>query len=375
MANHPNETPNAGTEGLRLGYSTVKKADKTIRTTQRTIKTTAKTAKKTAKVTYKVTKTVVKITAKTVKAIAKGVIKIISVIPPPILLILVGAMLFMLLMLGTVMVIAGGVAGGTNATKSAYENALGLAVPAEDYAYGASFYTTAMKDAKSSFEAKIDALSYDAADLAHSDLVYFTRSSPGNPNAKLEHSELATDAIKTQIKNTWLPSLSEQEVLAIAYVYLQKQENEAQGTTGALYQVEYTQETLDTVVAALYVVTENVHERQQCPGKDCDTHKVINPTWTYFDEKLGEAAKIINGELPGDKEQARVDYVNYMTSRDNTPKEIDEAYCPKMHDNHSIALTFYDKTSVLMQLGLGETPYAEWVEMTITGFEKNEEIH
>ncbi len=374
MANHPNETPNAGTEGLRLGYSTVKKADKTIRTAQRTIKTTEKTAKKTAKVTYKVTKTVVKITAKTVKAIAKGVIKIISVIPPPILLILVGAMLFMLLMLGTVMVIAGGVAGGTNATKSAYENALGLAVPAEDYAYGASFYTTAMKDAKSSFEAKIDALSYDAADLAHSDLVYFTRSSPGNPNAKLEHSELATDAIKTQIKNTWLPSLSEQEVLAIAYVYLQKQENEAQGTTGALYQVEYTQETLDTVVAALYVVTENVHERQQCPGKDCDTHKVINPTWTYFDEKLGEAAKIINGELPGDKEQARVDYVNYMTSRDNTPKEIDEAYCPKMHDNHSIALTFYDKTSVLMQLGLGETPYAEWVEMTITGFEKNEEI-
>lgn len=374
MANHPNETSDTGTEGLRLGYSTVRQADKTIRTAQRTIKTTAKTAKKTAKVTYKVTKTVVKITTKTVKAIAKGVIKIISVIPPPILLILVGAMLFMLLMLGAVMVIAGGVAGGTNATKSAYENALGLAVPAEEYADGAGFYTTAMDGAKSSFEAKIDALSYDETNLAHSDLVYFTRSSPGNPNAKLEHSELATDAIKTQIKNTWLPSLSEQEVLAIAYVYLQKQENDAQGTTGALYQVEYTQDVLNDVVGKLYAITETVHEKQQCPGKDCDTHKVTNPTWTYFDEKLGEAAKIINGELPGDKEQAHTDYKNYLLSRDATPKEIDEAYCPKLHNNHSIALTFYDKTSVLMQLGLNEIPYAEWVEMTTTGFEKNEEI-
>ena len=374
MANHPNETSDVGNEGMRLGYSAVKQADKTIRTAQRTIKTTEKNAQKTAKVTYKVTKTVVKITAKTVRMIGKVVVKIISVIPLPILLILVGAMLFMLLMLGAVMVIAGGVAGGANATKSAYENALGLAVPAEDYADGATFYTAAMNDVKSSFEAKIDSLSYDADDLAHSDLVYFTRSSPGNPNAKLEHSELATDAIKTQIKNTWLPSLSEQEVLAIAYVYLQKQENDAQGTTGALYQVEYTQDVLNDVVGKLYAITETVHEKQQCPGNDCDTHKVINPTWTYFDEKLGEAAKIINGELPGDKEQAHIDYVNYMTSRDNTPKEIDEAYCPKLHNNHSIALTFYDKTSVLMQLGLGEIPYAEWVELTITGFEKNEEI-
>ena len=37
MANHPNETSDAGTEGLRLGYSTVRQADKTIRTAQRTI--------------------------------------------------------------------------------------------------------------------------------------------------------------------------------------------------------------------------------------------------------------------------------------------------------------------------------------------------
>ncbi len=374
MENHPNDTSDAGTEGLRLGYSTVKQADKTIRTAQRTIKTTEKTAKKTAKVTYKVTKTVVKITAKTVKVIGKVVVKIISVIPPPILLILVGAMLFMLLMLGAVMIIVGGVTGGANATKSAYENALGLAVPAEDYADGALFYTAAMNDAKSGFEARIDALSYDADDLAHSDLVYFTRSSPGNPNAKLEHSELATDAIKTQIRNTWLPSLSEQEVLAIAYVYLQKQENDAQGTTGALYQVEYTQDVLNDVVGKLYAITETVHEKQQCPGKDCDTHQVVNPAWTQCDEKMGEAAKIINGEKAGDVEQARKDYENWLAARETYPHYIDEAYCPKLHDNHSIALTFYDKTSVLMQLGLNEIPYAEWVELTITGFEKNEEI-
>ena len=89
---------------------------------------------------------------------------------------------------------------------------------------------------------------------------------------------------------------------------------------------------------------------------------------------MGEAAKIINGEKSGDVEQARKDYENWLAARETYPHYIDEAYCPKLHDNHSIALTFYDKTSVLMQLGLGEIPYAEWVKLTITGFEKNEEI-
>lgn len=375
------DVSDTGIESLRLGYTTakqgknaVKTTAQTIKTTQRTIKTAGRAAKETTKVVIRVVKTTVRVTAATAKLVGKAVAYIASAIPAPILIILAAAIILLILMMGAIILTAGGVAGGKNATRNAYENALGLDDLAEDYADGVSFYSTAMNQAKSAFEAKIDALLYDETNLAHSDLVYFTRSSPGNPNAKLEHSELATDAIKTQIKDTWLPCLTEQEVLAIAYVYLQKQENDTQGTNGALYEVEYTQDVLNEVVGKLYAVTETVYEKQQCPGKDCDTHKVVNPAWTQCDEKMGEAAQIINGEKSGDVEQARKDYENWLAAREAYPHYIDEAYCPKLHDNHSIALTFYDKTSVLMQLGINEIPYAEWVELTITGFENSEEI-
>ena len=373
------DVSDTGVESLRLGYTTakqgkntIKTAQQTIKTTQRTIKTTGRAAKETGKTVVKVTKVTARVTATVVKAVAHGVAYVVSVIPTPILLILLAVIIFLIFMIGAVMSFMGGAVAGASSVRQAYENALGLDDPVADYPEGAGYYAIAMQNAQNAFNAQIDALYYDASDLPNSDLVYFERNSDGNPKAKLDHSELATDAVKTQIKNTWLPCLTEEEVMAIAYVYMQKQENDAHGTTGALYKVEYTQDVLDTVVNALWVVSERVYSNQQCPDKNCDTHEVTNPTWTYFKQKQGEAADIINGITPGDEEQARKDYVNYSLSLAATPEKIDEAYCPKNHDKHSIALTFYAKTSVLMQLNIAADPYSTWVEMTTTAFENIE---
>lgn len=374
-----NNVGDSGMEGMRLAYTSAKKVkggiktvSSTVKTTERTIKTTGKAVKETGKITVKVVRFTVRAVAKTAKYIGTAAASVVALIPTPILLILLAVLLFLIIMLGSVTAFMGGAAAGANTLRQAYENASGLDVPAEDYVTGQSYYGIAMTNAQNRFHDRIFGLYYDTNDLSKSDLVYFRRTSPGNPDARLERSELASDAIKAQICQTWLPCLSEEEVIAITYVYLQKQQNDAQGTDGALYMVEFSQETFDTVVAALYAVTEVTHEKQECPDKDCDIHKVTNPTWTYFDQKMGEAAEIINGVRDGDKDQARIDYENYKISRDNTPKEIDESYCPKEHTNHSIALTFYDRASVLMKLGISDSNYAQWVNMTVTALENLE---
>lgn len=364
-----NEASDTGAESLRLGVKTVRKTEKAVKTTNHAVKTAVKTTKRAVRITARAVKTTAKVVEKISATVAKSVASL-----SPAIAVLVAVFLLLVIAAGVIVVIIGSTAGATGNIRHAYENAEGLPDPAAGYADGAAFYQTAMTNAQNAFDAQIDALYFAEDDLQNSVLVYFERTSSGSPDAKLSRSELASDSIKTQIKDTWLPCLTEQEVLAIAYVYLQKQENDAHGTDAALYMVAYTQDALDTVVAALYAVTETVHAKQECPGKDCAVHQVVNPSWTYCDEKMGEAAKIINGEVTGDVEQARRDYENWSAARDAYPQYIDEDYCPKEHDNHSIALTFYDKDSVLAALGLDGDRYAKWVDMTITGFENNAEI-
>lgn len=377
------DTSETGVESLRLGYTTGKQAKnavkttaQTIKTTQRTIKTTGRTAKETGKTAIRVVKTTVKVTVNTVKAAGSAATHIAAAMTNPVVLIVTLVILMLLLMVGYVIVMLGGAAGAASSIRNAYENAEGLEDVAASYTEGTGFYQIAMANAQSAFYTKIDSLYYDAADLSHSNLVYFTKNFPGSAPQVLyrDYSVLANDAEKAKMKSTWQPYFSEKEVLAITYVYLQKQENDARGTDGALYMVEYTQEALDTVVSALYALTDTVYHQQECHSKDCSVHQVENPQWKYCSEKLGEAARIINGEVPGNVEQARIDYENWAAAMAAYPQYIDENYCPKEHDTHSVALTFYDKASVLMQLGISEDKYATWVEMTLAAFENNENI-
>ncbi len=376
-----NDVSETGVESLRFGYTSAKQAKnavkttaQTIRTTQRTIKTTGRATKETGKTVVRVVRTTVKVTIETAKAVGTVVTHIAAAMMNPIVLIITIVILILLIMAGYVIAMMSSAAGAVSNMRNAYENALGLDDPAAAYTEGAEFYRIAMENARKTFDERVDALYYSIHDLPNSDLVYFERNSPGNPKVKLDRSVLAADEVKQQIKNAWLPSLSEKEILAITYVYLQKQENDAHETDGALYMVEYTQETFDAVVAALYVTTENVHEKQACPDRNCAVRKVDNPAWLDCDRHMGEAAKIINGEAPGDVNQARIDYENWSAARDSYPRYVDEACCPMEHTNHSIALTFYDKSSVLMRLGISDDKYAQWVELTIGAFENNEMI-
>ena len=371
-------TNDSGVESLRLGNSVVKTGVQGVKTVERTVKTTEKTIKttgsvigETVKTSYRIIKKTVVTSAVIIKFTAEAAVNIVAALLNPIVLIVIIFILVLILIGGGVLMIMGSMGVGGNTLRRAYMNAEGLGEVTTAYTEGLGFYQTAIQNAENAFDARIDALYYSDPDKMHSDLIWFQRISPGSPDAISARSELAYDAVKQQVKDTWLPCLTEKEVLAITYVYLQKKMNDRQHTDAELYMVDYTQDILNEVVAALYVVTENVIPRQGCPDRDCAIHQVPNPAYNYCVEQMNKAAAIINGEAPGDVAQARIDYENWADALNYYPPYIDEAYCPLEHNDHAIALTFYDKDAVLIKLGLDGDKYSRWVDMTIAGFESD----
>lgn len=104
--------------------------------------------------------------------------------------------------------------------------------------------------------------------MPHNDTVYLVRN---EPPATFQTS-LVTDARKAQLKNAWQLVVSKAEGIAIAYVYLEKQENEAHGSQGVLYPVSYTQDVFDMIVSDMITVTETQYRNQECPDANCSVH-------------------------------------------------------------------------------------------------------
>ncbi len=112
--------------------------------------------------------------------------------------------------------------------------ALGEDIP-EEIQQAKAMFDAAADAEKRAYIEQIDALRFSTADMPHNDTVYLVRN---EPPATFETS-LATNARKTQLKNAWQLAVSEAEGIAIAYVYLEQQENEAHGSQGVLYPIYY----------------------------------------------------------------------------------------------------------------------------------------
>ncbi|MCR4646502.1 MAG: hypothetical protein K5695_14030, partial [Oscillospiraceae bacterium] len=331
----------------------------------------------------------------------------------------------MVMLLGTYMVLL--MSGGTaaaNATKRAYEEAAGLVEVDPQYDLGKQLLETVWNDKREEFNRLIDGLHYDTNDLKHSDLVYLERTEPEAPKMVFDKG-FPTNDYKDNIKNNaWDFSFKEEEILAIIYVYMEIQENHANGTTDAIYQVEYTEDAVRAVVDKCVMFTDSVYTGQYCKDQNCtvhtDQHK--NPEWerandennrrwaTYWDWYNNVYPLIWDNGNIGDGRAAQAHWNNTVQPaidrwqrdhnrtaynvtwergywfcnsvllpeardsenwKNNTPEYItDTSYsCEHAHDLHSIGLAFYSAEDVMNALGFSENE-KKWTNLTVTAFEQ-----
>lgn len=93
-----------------------------------------------------------------------------------------------------------------------------------------------------------DNLYYDYNDLTHSDLVYMKKTDASSNNT-IYQTGFATDNRKNTLKSAWnFSDATVREIIAVAYVYLEKQANTANNTENGIYEVTYTQELFNMLI-------------------------------------------------------------------------------------------------------------------------------
>ncbi len=382
-----NDTVDTGVESLRLGYRTAKKGKKAVRGVKLLYKAPVTTVK-VAKVSVKVTETIVA--------------HIAAFLLSPVFWLLVFILLFITtLIIPLVIILAGGGAAGTTKSK-AYGTAAGsnqfittAFVDAENY------YNIASDNKRNEFNSLIDSLYFNTNDLVHSDLVYMKCSHDGSEY----QTSLATDTRKQQLKDKFINSLPKAEAIALVYVYLEKQQNNDNNTTGEIYEVEFTQQAFDDLLDKMISWTETIYSRQECPGHDCtrdphlfdewkdyehrenECYNSFNPYWDAYngyisvDEWWNRFGWLMNGNYPYFDNDGN-DYRDYISSRceynhnmamDAKSRYENSRVCVHEHNLHSIGLDIISKEAVMDSWGFDEND-KQWVEMTYQFFINNPDI-
>lgn len=423
-----NDVTDSGVESVRLAYTSVKQAKNsiktvghTVKTTQRTIKTAGSAAKTTVKIAYKTPIYIVKTAVKAVRWTATVAANIVAALMNPVVIIIIAVLCFLLFLILGISVI---LFGGDTADKSAATGAIGLVEVDTQYQNALNYFNIAVQSKKDAFYALIDSLYYNYPDdLTHSNLVYLERTDASGSKTTYETS-FATDARKATLKSAW--DFSEDDVrgiIAVAYVYLEKQENEAHGTESNIYEVTYTQEVFDMLAGQCVNFNEGVYGGQSC-GTGCTRHVevVSNPAyqvawdtvetavnayndWFTVVGLLQENSTIHDGTAQVSHWNNRVlplyngwiikynryptltnngndflkvlgsEYESAVQVRNSTPVTIEEVtyICENQHDLHSIGLWYYNKESIMNALGFTDNE-KNWVSLTETGFESNPNI-
>lgn len=419
-----NDVTDSGVENIRLAYTSVKKTKNAIKTVksnvktaQRTIKTTGKAAKATAKIAYKTPVFLVKTAIKTARVTVTIVSNIVAVLLNPVVFVIVIILIVLMSVLSSSVLI---LFGGETSNQAARTDAVGLVEVSEQYQNALDFFNASIQGRKDAFYTLIDGLYYSYDDLTHSNLVYMERTTADSDKA-IYQTSFATDSRKETLKTAW--DFSDDDVrgiIAIAYVYLEKQENIAHETTDALYEVTYTQEVFDMLAEKCVTFNDSVYGGQTC-GTGCTRHVEMhhNPA---FDEAVAETEHLSNAydewiviadlitfneTIVNDAArnthweyniQWRInnwktvyfdscyysnggwDYANdlyswYSDSFDylsTVPEEIEEVtyICEYQHDLHSVGLWYYSKENIMEALEFTDSE-KECVGLTEIGFEHN----
>lgn len=429
-------TTDSGTESLKLANQGIKTTKKTVRTTKNAVKntknavkntkkvaqTTAKAAKATAKATVKVTKAAVKVTVKVVQVTAKVIAKVVTEVVaalsnPYVLLVVLIIVVVILLIYGLVVLIS-----GADTEQKAMSQPIGLGNMEEQYNNGLEYYNIALDERMGELTDIINGLSYNTDDREHSDLLDYTRHEPGT---LVYQKDFPTDYRKNNVISTFqhqFPSDEDiDEFMAIAYVYLEKEANEKNGTDLRIYKVEFTQEVFNTLIEECIEYTHSTDDSVVCPNADCTRDKEAYRVWQESVTKLERADVGSNEWVEGDEnileviggcetKREIIDYVNwrvkgnwkavygdiytenvdiesfddalnyyndYIVSTFNELQidtgKLEEIYnnstaCYKHHKLHKVEASFLDADELMDALDF-DSREEQWVELTKSGFE------
>ncbi|MBQ6039289.1 MAG: hypothetical protein IJL32_00710 [Oscillospiraceae bacterium] len=293
------DTADTGAESVRLGVDAAKTGKRVVRTARDTTRTAVRAAKTTVNILHHL------------------IVHTVAILISPVTWVILAIGLVLYLLMTLLIILTGVAAQDNNAQHQAYATpvALGEDIP-EEIQQAKAMFEAAENTEKQAFISQINALRFSTADMPHNDTVYLVRN---EPPATFQTS-LATDARKAELKNAWQLAVSDAEGIAIAYVYLEHEANEAHGSQGVLYPVSYTQDVFDMIFSDMVTVTETQYRNQECPDANCSVHYHVadNPAYATAQQNY------TNAVTRRDDWNIMVvprcnDYVNAVNEFNNTP--------------------------------------------------------
>lgn len=286
-----NDISDTGAESIRLGRrvvkdvrNTVKQAKGTVKTVEHTAKTVKSTVKTTAQVAEKTAKTTVYVVRTTVQVASEVVVHAVALLSHPATWIVLIILVVIALIVGLIVSIMGG--AGAAGGVTAYATPLGLGDPPEEQLEDADdYYRIACENNRNAFNALIDSVQYDPDNRGESDLGYLEKRYDGNTIATFE-TDFMTPERAVAVKALWTVPVTEQEADAIAYIYLEWQENVRKNTELQVYDIKYTQDVFNTVINTAVAFPEALHPNQDCPWHNCITvtESTPNPVWENYNK-------------------------------------------------------------------------------------------
>ena len=267
------DTADHGIETIRFANQTLKQGKSIVKSTVRTTRTVVAAPKK-----------AFQLTRATIKIAAAVISHTVAFVFSPIFIIMAAVVLVLILCMALIAVAAGGENDNQQTTVmlGAYMTMVGVEDIESRYPEAQGYFKTACDNSKAAFASKIDNLYFKDSDLEHSDLIYIKKDDCGTIT---EYEKgFASDEYKATLKDAWSISLNEQDAIAIAYVYLEKMENDAKGTEMGIYNVAFTQEVFNMIVNTAVMTSEpTVFENQECNPPVCSTEIVEEPNPAYAD--------------------------------------------------------------------------------------------
>lgn len=430
------DTADHGVESLRMANTAVKKTTSAARTTVSTAKAAVKAPKQIYKTAEGTVKTAVRVTKATVSVSATVITHTIAFLFNPVVLVILLVILFLIMSAALITQAVGAdQAEETQVMGGAYTELIGIDDIAARYPDAAEYYRIACEENKAAYDAMIDGLYYSYSDLEHSDLVYMVQNNNG---AQTTYERgYATATYKASLKGAWTVPVTERQAIAIAYVYLEMQENSANGTLMDIYEVSFSQDVFRSIVNGAVVWSKASYANQECPTANCSSEEVPNPAyqptvddyrraveryddwcgnvvpaansyrnllntynatpaagqpsilpslnaaWDRLNEAVGNWYFVfgnrgwtINADI-GDNAKAwlwgEVEYAEQIMN--STPQTITNpsALCKHHHTLYSIGLYEYPSDTVMNTLGF-TTEYKEWESLTEYGLNTNPDI-
>ncbi len=312
-----NSTADHGAESLRMTKNAASKTGRAARKATKAPKRIYKTAENTVKV--------VRTTARVTTVVISHTIAFLF---NPVVLILLLVVILVILCAALLTQAAGGTqAEETQVMGGAYIEMIGIDDISVRYPDAAEYYRIACDNNKARFGQLIDGLYYNYNALEHSDLVYMERDLLGTVT-QYERG-FASDSYKATLKSAWSVPVTQRQAIAIAYVYLEMQENNAHGSEMDIYRVSFTQEIFNEIVDNSAIWSTTRFDNQRCPDSDCAHDEIPNPAYATAQQNWQQAVDRYD-DWNGNVVPAANAYRTLLNTYNNAPSAAQSSIQPHL---------------------------------------------